>query len=97
MYRLHRKWLEREDRENRRWAVMYTMYANAHRDEKRKPFPFELDDFFHSSLESSNGHHRENDIPDLPIWLLTPEQAEARNNQNCAMAGAVKYAYQNRR
>ncbi len=42
---LHAKFRAREERQDRRFAVMYCMYANSHRDEKKKPSPFTLDDF----------------------------------------------------
>lgn len=34
-----------ESRMDRRFAVLYTMYANAHRDDKKHPKPFAIEDF----------------------------------------------------
>lgn len=42
---LNRQFIAREERQDRRFAVMYVMYCNAHRDTAKKPDPFTLEDF----------------------------------------------------
>lgn len=89
VYRLHRKWLERCDREDRRWGVLYTILANAHRDTEAQKTPFELSDFFRPVVGKSE--------PDKPskrvggtrtkaVWQMTPEEQEELLQQNLFMA-----------
>jgi len=42
---LWKRHLAAEERRDRRVALLATMYANAHRDEKKKLSPYELEDF----------------------------------------------------
>ena len=42
---LWRRHLAREERQDRRFSLLATLYANAHRDEKRRPMPYTIEDF----------------------------------------------------
>lgn len=46
--------IESERRMDRRFAVLYTMYANTHRDEKRHPKAFTVEDFLPGSKPVSS-------------------------------------------
>jgi len=46
LWELHEAWVRRERRADYRAAALACLYANAHRDEKEKPSPFEPGDFF---------------------------------------------------
>lgn len=42
---LWRRHLAREERMDRRFSLLATLYANVHRDEKRRPMPYTIEDF----------------------------------------------------
>lgn len=67
---------------------MYCMYANAHRDEKKRTTPFDVEDFLPGSPKPKTvGGSRTK-----PVWKMTPEELEEFRATDASLAMARSYA-----
>lgn len=54
---LHESWKARERRDDARFALLCAVLANCHRDPKRRPKPYQVEDFMPEKRPKTRAEH----------------------------------------